>query len=135
MYTAKEPKQPLKPLEWPVHTWETLHMDFAGPIDDRIILVMVDADTKWPEIVVMHRATPTIKACQLLFSPFGIPREIVTDNGSQFVSQEFTQFVKMLGVKHTPVTTYHLQSNGEAERMVRTIKEKIKPIDQIGENM
>ena len=73
-------------------------MDFAGPIDDRMILVMVDAHTKWPEIVVMHRTTssPTIKACQLLFSHFGIPKEIVTDNGSQFVSQEFTQFLKVI---------------------------------------
>ena len=107
-------------------------MDFAGPIDDQMILVVVDAHTEWPEIVVMHRATstPTIKACQLLFSRFGIPKEIVTDNGSQFVSQEFTQFLKALGVKHTPVTTYHPQSNGEAERMVRTIKENIKAYGQ-----
>ena len=80
----------------------------------------------------MHRTTsnPTIKACQLLFSRFGIPKEIVTDNGSQFVSQEFTQFLKVLGVKHTPVTMYHPQSNGEAERMVRTIKENIKAYGQ-----
>ena len=105
VYKAKEPKQPLKPSEWPAHTWNRLHMDFAGPIDDQMILVVVDAHTKWPEIVVMHRATstPTIKACQLLFSRFGIPKEIVTDNSSQFVSQEFTQFFKVLGVKHTPV--------------------------------
>ena len=132
MYRAKEPKQPLKPLEWPAHTWDRLHMDVAGPIDDQMILVVVDAHTEWPETVVMHRATstPTIKACQLLFSRFGIPKEIVTDNGSQFVSQEFTQFLKVLGVKHTPVTTYHPQSNGEAERMVRTIKENIKAYGQ-----
>ena len=69
-----ENRQPLKPLEWP-HTWDRLHMDFAGPIDDQMILVVVDAHTKWPEIVVMHRATstPTIKACQLLFFPFWHP--------------------------------------------------------------
>ena len=77
VYKAKEPKQPLKSLEWPAHTWDRLHMDFAGPIDDQMILVVVDTHTKWPEIVVMHRATstPTIKACQLLFSRFGIPKE------------------------------------------------------------
>ena len=70
-----------------------------------------------------------------MFSRFGIPKEIVTDNGSQFVSQEFTQFLKVLGVKHTPVMTYHPQSNGEAERMVRTIKENIFIfMDKIGEN-
>ena len=71
VYKAKEPKRPLKPLEWPAHTWDRLHMDCAGPIeDDQMILVVVDAHTKWPEIVVMHRATstPTITACQLLFS-------------------------------------------------------------------
>ena len=97
-----------------------------------MILVVVDAHIKWPEIVVMHRATstPTIKACQLLFSCFGIPKEIVTDNGSQFVSQEFTQFFKVLGVKHMPVMTYHPQSNKEEERMVRTIKENIKAYGQ-----
>ena len=124
VYKAKEPKQPLKPL-WLAHTWDRLHMDFAGPADDRMILVVVDAHTKWLKIVVMHRATstPTIKAYQLLFS--ASPKRVM-DNGSQFVSQEFTQFLEVLGVKHMPVTTYHPQSNGEAERMALTIKENIK---------
>ena len=70
------------------------------------------------------------KSLPVIVFAFWHPKEIVIDNGSQFVSQEFTQFLKVLGVKHTPVTTYHPQSNGEAERMVRTIKENIKAFGQ-----
>ena len=98
-------------------------MDFYGPINDKMILVIVDAFSEWVEIVVMKKAggPRLIKACKLLFARFGLPDEIVTDNGSQFVGEEFQDFLKIVGVKFRPVTSYHPASNGEAERTVKTI--------------
>ena len=56
----------------------------------------------------------------------GIPEQIVTDNGSQFTSEDFTKFVKSNGIRHSLSSPYHPASNGETERFARTFKEAMK---------
>ena len=43
------PHVPLHPWVWPAKPWERIHVDFAGPFLDRSFLVVVDANSKWPE--------------------------------------------------------------------------------------
>ncbi|GAA6081388.1 uncharacterized protein K02A2.6-like, partial [Tachysurus ichikawai] len=57
-----------------------------------------------------------------LFSAYGLPEELVSDNGPQLVSREFTQFLERNGIKHTAVPAYHPASNGAAERSVQILK-------------
>ena len=64
----------------------------------------------------------TITVLRDLFSKYGIPMQIVSDNGPQFCSGEFENFLKSNGVKHTRVSPYHAASNGLAERMVQSFK-------------
>jgi transposase InsO family protein len=65
-----------------------------------------------------------------IFSKFGIPLEIVTNNGPAFISAEMTQFIANLGVKHFTSSSYYPQGNGQAEstnkNMVRIIKRLIE---------
>ena len=56
------------------------------------------------------------------FSQYGIPVELISDNGTQFTSQEFENFVKTLGIKQIQTAAYHQSSNGQAERYVQTMK-------------
>ena len=90
-------------------------------------LVIVDAHSKWPEILPMKSTTAnaTVSAVRDVFARFGLPVNVVTDNGPQFTSAEFTEFLKRNGVKHIRVAPYHQASNGAAESMVQTFKRSL----------
>ena len=121
-------KSPVKhePLPWktPAKPWSRIHADFAGPINGSIYLIVVDAYSKWPEIISLHPATSasTISALKRMFSQHGLPEVIVTDNGSQFTSAEFADFCTRSNIQHVRTPPYHPQSNGQAERFVDTFK-------------
>ena len=122
------PKAPLIPWEWPSKPWQRVHLDFAGPFLGRSFLLAVDAHSKWGEVWEMTSTTSskTIQVLRQLFAAYGLPQQLVTDNGPQFTSDEFSTFLKRNGIKHSRCTPYHPASNGEAERFVRTFKESMK---------
>lgn len=122
------PKKP--PVAWPEtdERWSRLHIDFAGPIDGHMLLIVVDSHSKWIEAIPMKSSTThaTIEALRTLFSTFGLPRTLVSDNGPQFTSWEFNTFTKLNNIVHLRTAPYHPQSNGLAERAVRTVKYSLK---------
>ena len=65
----------------------------------------------------------TIAVLRRLFASYGLPEQIVSDNGPQFTSAEFVAFTQANGVKHLRCSPYHPSSNGLAERFVRTFKQ------------
>ena len=67
----------------------------------------------------------TVDELRLIFAQHGLPEEVVSDNGPQFISNEFSEFMSENGVKHILVPPYHPQSNGAAERSVRVVKEAL----------
>ncbi|KAH9581803.1 hypothetical protein MS3_00008831 [Schistosoma haematobium] len=114
------------PVSWPQpdHPWSRIHVDFAGPINGTMYLVVVDALSKWPEInpIIPPTTTKTIQILTEIFSRNGIPDAVVSDNGSQFTSSQFQSFCQRLAIKHLRSPPYHPQSNGQAERFVDTFK-------------
>ncbi|XP_055351901.1 uncharacterized protein K02A2.6-like [Paramacrobiotus metropolitanus] len=125
---AKETaKAPLLQWEVPENPWMRLHMDFAGPYHGTMLLLVVDAMSKWPEVAQMKHATSdgVLETLRNLFSRYGACTEIVTDNGTQFTSQEFANFRAEHGIKHLRTPPGHPQSNGQAERYVQTIKDGV----------
>ena len=71
-------------------------------------------------------AAATVRALRFLFSVHGLPEEIVSENGLQFVAHEMTDFLKLNGIRQCLSSPYHPASNGEAERAVRTFKDAMK---------
>ena len=128
---------PLHPWTWPVKPWQRLHLDFAGPFMGTSFLVIVDAHSKWPEVFEMPTTTTakTIKKLRFLFASYGLPEQIVTDNGPQFTSDEFKSFTKSNGIKHTRCAPYHPSSNGAVERFNQTFKQALKASEKDGRTL
>ena len=119
---------PLHPWQWPDKPWSRLHLDFAGPFLRKMYLILVDAHSKWMDVVLMSDITScqTIAKLKITFATHGLPKKIVTDNGSSFVSQEFKKFMLQNGILHITSAPYHPSTNGLAEHAVQTFKQGLK---------
>ena len=121
---------PMKAWEWPTQPWSRIHIDYAGPFQGKMFLVAVDAHSKWIEASLVNSATSTIIIHKLrsMFATHGLPRVVVSDNGSVFTSSEFKEFMTKNGIRHIKTAPYHPASNGLAERAVQTLKEGLKKL-------
>lgn len=117
---------PLHCWKWPTRVWQRIHIDFCEK-DKQYFLVLVDSHSKWLEVVPMATTTSakTIEVLRSIFASYGLPEEVVSDNGPQFTSSEFKQFLRGNGIKQTLVPAYHPASNGAAERSVQTVKSSL----------
>jgi transposase InsO family protein len=120
---------PIHPWEFPANPWERIHLDFAQ-INGQEVLIAIDAYSKWIEATPMNTitATATIRAVREMLARFGLPKTIVTDNGTQFVSEEFYNFLTSNGITFVQSPPKHPSSNGLAERAVQTVKHGVKKI-------
>jgi len=93
-----------------------------------MFFVLVDAFSKWPQVVTMQSTTvpKTIQALRQIFAMYGLPEHLVSDNGPQFTSEEFAIFLKSHGIRHTKSAPYHPATNGLAERFVQSLKQGLK---------
>ena len=115
-------------------------MDILGPLPKtarghRYILVVCDYATRYPEAMALKRFTAPAVAEQLmeLFSRHEVPKEILTDQGTNFTSQLLQELYKMLGVKPVQTTPYHPQMDELVERFNQTLKQMLrKMIDEEG---
>ncbi|XP_055633657.1 uncharacterized protein K02A2.6-like [Toxorhynchites rutilus septentrionalis] len=124
---------------WPVpeKPWQRLHLDYAGPLNGWYFLILVDAYTKWPEVVRTKDITSaaTIRILRDIFARFGTPETLVTDNGKQFTSEMFEAYCEFNAILHLKTAPFHPQSNGLAERFVDTFKRTLKKITAGGETL
>jgi len=80
----------------------SLGKDTPGPFCGKMFFIIVDSHSKWAEVIEMTNTTAaaTIKELRQLFATHGLPEQVVSDNGPQFASKEFSIFLKNNGVKH-----------------------------------
>jgi hypothetical protein len=140
IFTGKErlSAMPLQPvlLDFPFSKWG---LDFIGPINPPslagqvFILTTTYYFTKWAKAVPLkHSMDDQVISFfeNNIFSRFGLPLEIITDNGIAFISAKLTQFLAKLGVKHFTTLAYYPQGNGHTnstnKNMVRIVKRIIK---------
>ncbi len=112
------PPEPLRRVLPPTGPWQDLAVDLMGPLPNgEHILVLVDYYSRYYEIAVMKSITSNkvIDAILPMLCRHGIPFSIRSDNGRQFVSEEFEEFLRQYGIEHRKSTPLWPKANGEVE--------------------
>ena len=125
----KAAPEPLRPTAMPDKPWQDIHIDLCGPFPTgESLLVCEDACTRWPEVVILKTTTSAVIISHLkkIFAAQGILVTVISDNGPQFVSEEFEALLRDYGIAHRKVTPYWPQANAQVERFNRTIEKAIR---------
>ena len=111
-----------------------VHLDFCGPFvlterGNQHILVMVDSFSKFVECIPLKSPTAELTAqasVNYFFSKYGYPNQIVTDNGTNFVSDLFNEVCRMLRIRKSHTVPMRSSGNGQVERIMRQINAAIR---------
>jgi Integrase core domain len=119
----------LSPLPQCTEPNQRIHADLFGPLkmssgNKKFILCLTDAFTEYVELVTIPNKEAFTVATAILnwgICRFGLPLEVVTDQGKEFTNQMAQQLLKSLNIKHTTTSSYHPQCNSQAEVCNKTI--------------
>ena len=121
--------EPLRMSDMPSGPWERLSMDFWGPTPSNTdLLIIIDEYSRYAlvEEVSSKSAVSVIPILHKVWSMFGIPTNVKTDNGPPFNSCEFESMCKFFGITHRHITPYWPRANGEVERFNRNLNKVMR---------
>lgn len=133
-------KSAVSPISAPTDRFQTVHIDIVGPLPSaslpnypyplpfQYLLTCIDRATRWTEAIPLVNTTAQSIAIAFVsgwITRFGVPLHVVTDRGSQFESELFSELASIIGFHHLRTTSYHPQSNGIVERHHRILKAAI----------
>lgn len=125
---TKLPSEPATPPSTPFEKIYADFFDFAG----HHYLVIGDRLSGWPEILSTPTGTPHAGARGLVaclrsfFATFGVPEELSSDGGPEFIASTTQEFLKRWNIKHRKSSAYNPQSNGRAEVAVKSAKRLLR---------
>ncbi|XP_015779356.1 PREDICTED: uncharacterized protein K02A2.6-like, partial [Acropora digitifera] len=115
-FQAKQQNQPMQSHEIPDRPWSRLSSDLFT-LHNKEYIVLVDSYSDYVEVSQLKATTSTalIEFFKEQFSRHGIPDILMTDNGPQYTSREFTEFTREWEFKYLTSSPYHSRSNGKSE--------------------
>ena len=117
----------LIPSKLPSLPWQKLASDLFYWKGSAYLLI-IDYYSRYIEIAKLSSESSSEVICHTksIFARHGIPKEVISDNGPQYSSLEYKKFTEEYGFLHTTSSPKFPQSNGEAERAVKTVKVLLK---------
>ena len=129
--------EPMKRTEPPSGPWQDVAVDLMGPMPrGESLLVVVDYYSRYYEVVIMNSTTTEkiVDALSTIFARLGFPHSLKSDNGPQFLSEDFQTFLQESGIEHRTSPPLWPQANGEVERQNRTLLKALKVAQVEGKN-
>lgn len=135
------PRIPNIPLDFMPHIetpFDRIAVDITGPLSPpsdeghRYILSVIDVATRYPEAVALKKIDTVTVAEEILriCTRMGFPKEILSDNGSQFTSEMMYEIYRLMNIEPVHCSPYHAQSNGIVERFHGTIKPMLRKLTE-----
>ena len=123
-----DPPAPVITEEQTTSPWEKASLDFGSLPDGRHMMVLVDDFSKYPEIEIINNLTSkeVIIRLEKMLATHGLIKELRTDNGPPFQSQDLADYLKSWRIQHRKITPRWPQANGEAERFMQTLNKVIR---------
>jgi hypothetical protein len=129
--TQRKTKLPLQITDTPEVVWQNCSLDIVGPLtqtseDNRYLLTFQDELSKYTVAVPIPQQDARTVAkvfVEEIILKFGIPQVLLSDQGSNFLSELFANVCKLLRVKRIESSPYHSQTNGTLERTLRVLVE------------
>ena len=134
-HRSEQSKEPIQQYEFAARPWSKVAIDLCK-LDGRTLLVISDYYSNYIEVARVASVTSRsiIKKLKAVFARFGIPEVLVSDNGPQFSSAEFSVFARTWGFEHVTSSPKYPQSNGKAENAVKTVKRLFKKCKESGQS-
>ena len=130
---------PLMEREVLTEPFEVIAFDLVGPLPKgkggfRFVLTAIDMASKWPEAIPLRSITARAVAQGMMevFSRTGIPLQLLTDQGSQFVGSLVSHLCRDLSIDKVKTTPYHPETNGVVERMHGTLGAMLTKASALG---
>ena len=132
-HRTSQTKEPLLQHEIVARPWAKLAADLCE-LHGRTLLVVSDYFSNYIEVARLCSTTTqaVVRELKTMFARFGIPEILVTDNWPQFSSNEFQVFAKSWSFNHVTTSPRYPQSNGKAEKAVRTVKRLFEKCNETG---
>src|SRR3954469_5182167 len=129
---------PLETSRQPTKPFEHIGIDVMGPLPrtltgKRYIILAIDWFSKWTEAEAVEEAdaqTITKFLYYDIITRHGVPQEITSDRGTEFLNKLVEEMTRTYRVKHIKTTAYHPQGNSLTERMNQTVKNTLAKLTQ-----
>ena len=111
-------------------TWESVAIDFYGPIPQtgEYLLVVIDTYSKFPEVEIVNsiEARACIPKLDKIFATHGLPKKLKTDNGPLFNGHEYERYMNVLGIEWQTSTPHWPLGNANAESFMKPLGKLMK---------
>lgn len=124
----------LQPLPVPSRPWSHIALDFVSGLPcsegNTVVLTIVDRFSKTAHFVALPKLPTALETANIVvkevFRLHGIPLDIVSDRGPQFISQVWKSFCKALGAGVSLSSGFHPQTNGQTERANQDLESALR---------
>ena len=111
-------------------SWDVISVDFTGGserLNGVILFTVIDHYSRFPFVYAVKQSSArcVIQCLKHLFSTYGFPHTLVSDNGTAFTRAEFNVFLSRCGVQHRYASVYYPEGNSTVERFHGTLKSRL----------